>query len=70
MLKDLDKVTEIEIEVDQQYHRHFVMRRGEILRQISEELGVSQISFPKPGIISQKVIIKGKVLWQFKSFSF
>jgi len=61
MLRDLDKVTEIEMEVDPQYHRHFVVRRGEILRQISEELGGVQISFPKVGSNSQKVVIKGKV---------
>jgi len=59
MLKDLDKVVESEVSVDPQYHRHFVLRRGEILRQISDELGGVAISFPKAGTNSTRVTLKG-----------
>jgi hypothetical protein len=61
MLKDLDKVTESDMDVDPEYHRHFVIRRGEILRQISDELGGVSISFPKAGTSSTRVILKGMV---------
>lgn len=59
IIKDLEKTTESEIDVDPQYHRHFVLRRGEILRQISDELGGVSVSFPKQGSNSSKVIVKG-----------
>lgn len=59
MLKDLDKVVESEVDVDPQYHRHFVLRRGEILRQISDELGGVAISFPKANSNSTRVAVKG-----------
>lgn len=59
MLKDLDKVVESEVDVEPQYHRHFVLRRGEILRQISDELGGVAISFPKAGSNSTRVSVKG-----------
>ena len=58
MLKDLERVTEIEMDVDPQYHRHFLIRGGGVVRQIQEELGV-QISFPKMGTNSHTVVIKG-----------
>jgi len=59
MLKDLEKVTEAEMDVDPQFHRHFVIKRGEILRQISDELGGVSISFPKMGSNSTRVVLKG-----------
>jgi len=58
-LKELEKVTESEINVDPKYHRHFVLRRGEVLRQISDELGGVSISFPKVGSNSSHVSVKG-----------
>ncbi|CAL8135568.1 unnamed protein product [Orchesella dallaii] len=59
MLKDLDKVVEAEMDIDPQYHRHFVLRRGEVLRHISDDLGGVQISFPKVGSNSSRVTLKG-----------
>lgn len=59
MLKGLDKVAEGETEVDPAFHRHFVLRRGEVIRHISDELGGVQISFPKPGSNSSRVTLKG-----------
>lgn len=59
VLKDLDKVVESEMDVDPQHHRHFVLRRGEVLRRISDELGGVQISFPKANSNSARVTLKG-----------
>lgn len=47
------------MQVDPQYHRHFVSRRGEILHRICEECGGVTISFPRPGVQSDKVVLKG-----------
>jgi rRNA processing protein Krr1/Pno1 len=59
IIKDLEKTVESEMNVEPQYHRHFVLRRGEILRQLSDELGGVSVSFPKVGSTSSKVVIKG-----------
>ena len=48
-----------EINVDPKYHRHFVARRGEVLRHIFDEYGGVQVSFPRSGVKSSKVILKG-----------
>ena len=45
--------------VDMKYHRHFVVRRGEVLRQIGEEYGGVVVSFPRSGVTSDKVTLKG-----------
>lgn len=67
MLKDLDKVVEAEMDIDPQYHRHFVLRRGEVLRLISDELGGVQISFPKVNSNSSRVALKGKFYWFYNA---
>jgi transcription antitermination factor NusA-like protein len=59
IIKELEKTVEAEMNVDPQYHRHFVLRRGEILRQLSDELGGVAVSFPKQGSNSSKVVVKG-----------
>ncbi|XP_065366752.1 vigilin [Calliphora vicina] len=59
IIKDIDQVTEGEIAVDPKYHKHFVAKRGEILHRISEEYGGVMISFPRPGVDSDKVTLKG-----------
>lgn len=45
--------------VDSRHHKHFVARRGEVLHRISDEYGGVTISFPRPGVQSDKVILKG-----------
>lgn len=45
--------------VDPKYHRHFVARRGQVLREIGEEYGGVTISFPRNGTDSSVVTIKG-----------
>ena len=45
--------------VDMKHHRYFVARRGEVLRNIAEEYGGVTVSFPRSGVKSERVIIKG-----------
>lgn len=45
--------------VDPKHHRHFVAKKGELLRQISDEFGSIIISFPRVGVKSDKVVLKG-----------
>lgn len=45
--------------VDPKHHRYFVARRGEVLRQIADEYGGVTVSFPRSGVKSDKVVIKG-----------
>jgi len=58
-IKELDNIVEDIMTVDQKHHRHFVARRGEVLRQIGEEFGGVVISFPRNGVDSDKVSLKG-----------
>ncbi|XP_066997687.1 vigilin [Anabrus simplex] len=62
-IKEIDNVVESEMLVDSRHHRHFVMRRGEVLNQISEECGKVTISFPRPGVASDRVVLKGAKEW-------
>lgn len=59
IIKDVDNITEGEVAVDPKHHKHFVARRGEVLHRISEDFGGVMISFPRPGVDSDRVIIKG-----------
>lgn len=59
IIKDIDNITEGEINVDPKHHKHFVARRGEVLHRITDECGGVQISFPRPGNDSARVTIKG-----------
>lgn len=59
LVKNLDNVIEGEIHVDPKHHRHFVARRGEVLRQIAEDYGGVIVSFPRSGVTSDRVVIKG-----------
>ena len=54
-----DNIVEAETTVDPKYHRHFVARRGEVLRQIADDYGGVIVSFPRSGVNSNKVLIKG-----------
>lgn len=44
-----DNITEGEVLVDPKHHKHFVARRGEVLRRISDDYGGVLISFPRQG---------------------
>ncbi|KAL8583524.1 hypothetical protein ACOMHN_054840 [Nucella lapillus] len=58
-IKELDNIVESEMTVDMKHHRYFVARRGEVLRNIAEEYGGVTVSFPRSGVKSERVIIKG-----------
>jgi len=58
-IKDLDNVVEESMTVDPKHHRHFVIKRGEVLRQIGEEFGGVVVSFPRSGVDSDQVALKG-----------
>ncbi|KAK7477919.1 hypothetical protein BaRGS_00030828, partial [Batillaria attramentaria] len=59
LIKSLDNVVELEMNVDMKHHRYFVARRGEVLRKISDENGGVTVSFPRSGVKSERVVIKG-----------
>ncbi|CAC5382186.1 Vigilin [Mytilus coruscus] len=58
-IKSLDDVVSIECQVPTKHHRHFVARRGEVLKHIADEYGGVTVSFPRSGIKSETVVIKG-----------
>jgi polyribonucleotide nucleotidyltransferase len=58
-IKELDNITEDTMTVDPQYHKHFVARRGQVLKNISDEFGGVIVSFPRPGVTGNVVNLKG-----------
>ena len=58
-IKELDNIVEESMTVDPKYHNHFVARRGEVLRCIGDEFGGVEVSFPRDGVDSDKVMLKG-----------
>ncbi|KAL3046382.1 hypothetical protein OYC64_004399 [Pagothenia borchgrevinki] len=59
LVKNLDDVVEDSMVVDARHHRHFVCRRGQVLRELAEEYGGVAVSFPRTGANSQRVTLKG-----------
>ncbi|CAH1957707.1 unnamed protein product [Acanthoscelides obtectus] len=59
MIKDIDNIVEDEMQVEPRHHKHFVARRGEVLHRITDECGGVMISFPRSGVASDKVVLKG-----------
>uniref|UniRef100_A0A670J9D1 Vigilin n=1 Tax=Podarcis muralis TaxID=64176 RepID=A0A670J9D1_PODMU len=59
LICNLDNVIEDSMMVDPKYHRHFVARRGHVLREIAEEYGGVAVSFPRTGVQSDRVMLKG-----------
>jgi len=45
--------------VDPRHHRHFVSRKADLLRQISEECGAVSIVFPRASSKSDRVVLTG-----------
>jgi polyribonucleotide nucleotidyltransferase len=58
-IKDIDNIIESEMSVEPRHHKHFVARRGEVLHRISDEYGGVMISFPRSGVDSDRVVLKG-----------
>ncbi|XP_040828324.1 vigilin isoform X2 [Ochotona curzoniae] len=59
LIANLDNVVEDHMLVDPRHHRHFVIRRGQVLREIAEEYGGVMVSFPRSGTQSDRVTLKG-----------
>lgn len=47
------------MQVEPHHHKHFVARRGEVLHKIADECGGVMISFPRSGVDSDRVTLKG-----------
>jgi len=58
-IKELDNIVEDSMTVDPKHHKHFVARRGLVLRTIGDEFGGVVVSFPRAGVTSDKVNLKG-----------
>ncbi len=58
-IKELDNISEDTMTVDPQFHKHFVARRGKVLKDIGDEFGGVSVSFPRPGVTSDVVNLKG-----------
>merc|ERR1712012_815837 len=58
-IKELDNIVEDTMTVDPKYHKHFVAKRGEVLRRIGDEFGGVVVSFPRVEVQSDKVTLKG-----------
>lgn len=54
-----NKIVEITMDVDPKWHKHFVARRAQELRDIQAQFGGVTVSFPRQGSDSSKVVIKG-----------
>ncbi|KAA0725212.1 Vigilin High density lipoprotein-binding protein [Triplophysa tibetana] len=59
LIKNLDDVIEDTMVVDPRHHRHFVCRRGQVLRELAEEYGGVAVSFPRTGTHSDSITLKG-----------
>uniref|UniRef100_A0A8C1RXI5 Vigilin n=1 Tax=Cyprinus carpio TaxID=7962 RepID=A0A8C1RXI5_CYPCA len=59
LIKNLDDVIEDSMVVDPRYHRHFVCRRGQVLRELAEEYGGVAVSFPRTGTHNDNITLKG-----------
>ena len=58
-MKELDNIVEDSMTVDPKHHKHFVARRGEVLRRIGDEFGGVVVSFPRNGVAGDRVNLKG-----------
>ncbi|XP_051968611.1 vigilin-like isoform X1 [Xyrauchen texanus] len=59
LIKNLDDVIEDSMVVDPRHHRHFVCRRGQVLRDLAEDYGGVAVSFPRTSTQSDRITLKG-----------
>ncbi|KAK6323238.1 hypothetical protein J4Q44_G00055770 [Coregonus suidteri] len=59
LVKNLDDMVEDSMVVETRHHRHFVCRRGQVLRELAEEYGGVAVSFPRTGTHSDRITLKG-----------
>ncbi|XP_058391071.1 vigilin-like [Diceros bicornis minor] len=62
LITNLDNVVEDNILINPIYHHHFLMKGGQVLREMTEEYGGVIINFSHSGKQSNKVTIKGTKL--------
>lgn len=59
-IKELDKVTELEMRVDPKYHHLFVARRAAVCKQLYDEYGGVNVSFPpQSDKTNDRITLKG-----------
>ncbi|XP_075236995.1 satellite-binding protein 1 Dp1 [Lycorma delicatula] len=60
-IKEIDNIVEEEMSVDPKHHKQFMVRRSgqSLLQKISDDCGVISISFPRQGVPSDKVTLRG-----------
>ncbi|XP_014242166.1 vigilin [Cimex lectularius] len=58
-IEKLNNVTDSEMTIDIRHHKHFVAKRCEVLHQLESEFEGVTISFPRNGVESNVVLIKG-----------
>jgi transcription antitermination factor NusA-like protein len=58
-IAELNETVELQVEVEPKYHKHFVFRGAEVLKEIQNEYGGVIISFPRQETGDKKVTIKG-----------
>ncbi|XP_050997788.1 vigilin-like [Acomys russatus] len=59
LIKDLENVVEDSILISRRFHHYFVMRKGQLLREMAEEYGGVIITFSYAGKENTKVTLKG-----------
>jgi len=60
-IEKMDNLKEIKISVDTKHHKHFLASRGEVLQKLESEFEGVSISFPRNGVDSDQVTIRGPV---------
>lgn len=70
IIKNNDNITEGEVAVEPKHHKHFVARRGEVLRRISDDYGGVLISFPRQGKYLLKIKYISRIFYQSKTINF
>lgn len=58
-IAELNETVEVTMDVDPKYHRHFITRSAEVLKDIQNQNGGCLISFPRQDSNDSKVTIKG-----------
>uniref|UniRef100_A0AC35TXN0 Vigilin n=1 Tax=Rhabditophanes sp. KR3021 TaxID=114890 RepID=A0AC35TXN0_9BILA len=58
-IEELKQTIELTADVDSKYHKHFLVRGNEVLKDIQAQNGNVQVYFPKMGDTSTTVTIKG-----------
>lgn len=58
-IKELDKIIESEVRIDPKFHHLFVARRAAVCKQLYEDYGGVNVSFPPISENSDRIVLKG-----------